>query len=168
MDAIENILTRRSTRKFKDKEIPREALEKIIECAKASPTGMNKQQRLFTVLTKEKDIQKLAKAIGESLHLENYRIYDAKALIIVTVPKDLRLGDADTSTAMENMYLASHALGIGAVWINQLRENNSEKVRDVLREFSIPDDHISFGMCALGYSDEIPTVKERTEKVVFI
>lgn len=30
MDAIENILTRRSTRKFKDKEIPREALEKII------------------------------------------------------------------------------------------------------------------------------------------
>lgn len=96
MDAIENILTRRSTRKFKDKEIPREALEKIIECAKASPTGMNKQQRLFTVLTKEKDIQRLAKAIGESLKLENYRIYDAKALIIVTVPKDLRLGDADT------------------------------------------------------------------------
>lgn len=69
---------------------------------------------------------------------------------------------------MENMYLASHALGIGAVWINQLRENKSEAVREVLNEFSIPDNHISFGMCALGYSDEIPTVKERTEKVVFI
>lgn len=168
MDAIENILTRRSTRKFKDKELPREALEKIVECRKASPTGMNKQQRLFTVLTKEEDIQKLAKAIGDSLELPNYRIYDAKALIIVTVPKDLRLGDADTSTAMENMYLASHALGIGAVWINQLRENNSEVVRKVLSEFKIPEDHISYGMLALGYSDETPKEKERTEKVVFI
>lgn len=168
MDAIENLLTRRSTGKFKDKEIPREALEKIVECGKASPTGMNKQQRLFTVLTKDEDIQKLAKAIGESLELPNYRIYDAKALIIVTVPKDLRLGDADTSTAMENMYLASHALGIGAVWINQLRENNSEIVRKVLNEFKIPEDHISYGMLALGYSDETLKEKERTEKVVFI
>ena len=124
--------------------------------------------KAFTVLTKEEDIQKLAKAIGDSLELQNYRIYDAKALIIVTVPKDLRLGDADTSTAMENMYLASHALGIGAVWINQLRENNSEVVRKVLSEFKIPDEHISYGMLALGYSDETPKEKERTEKIVFI
>lgn len=84
------------------------------------------------------------------------------------MPKDLRLGDADTSTAMENMYLASHALGIGAVWINQLRENNSEIVRKVLNDFKIPGDHISYGMLALGYSDETPKEKERTEKVVFI
>ena len=84
------------------------------------------------------------------------------------MPKDLRLGDADTSTAMENMYLASHALGIGAVWINQLRENNSEVVRKVLNEFKIPEDHISYGMLALGYSDETLKEKERTEKVVFI
>lgn len=168
MDAIENILTRRSIRKFKDKELSIEELEKIVECGKASPTGMNRQQRLFTVLTKEEDIQKLANAIGESLELPNYRIYDAKALIIVTVPKDLRLGDADTSTAMENMYLASHALGIGSVWINQLRENNSAVVRMVLNEFKIPEGHISYGMLALGYSDETPKEKERTEKIVFI
>lgn len=104
MDAIENLLTRRSIRKFKTDEVPRDLLEKIIECAKASPTGMNKQERLFTVVTKEEDIQRLASAIAKSLDRDDYRIYDAKALIIITVPEDLKLGDADTSTAMENIY----------------------------------------------------------------
>lgn len=128
MDAIEMLLTRRSIRKFKTDEVPRETLEKIIKCAKASPTGMNKQERLFTVVTKEEDIQKLAAAIAKSLDRDDYHIYYAKALIIVTVPEDLKLGDADTSTAMENIYLASHALGLASVWINQLRGNKDDGV----------------------------------------
>ena len=45
MDAIEMLLTRRSIRKFKTDEVPKDLLEKIIECAKTSPTGMNKQER---------------------------------------------------------------------------------------------------------------------------
>lgn len=168
MDALENLLTRRSIRKFKDQEVPREILEKIVSCAKASPTAMNTQKRLYTVLTKEEDIQKLAKAIAKSLNRDDYRIYDAKALIIVTVPEDYILGDPDTSTAMENMYLASHALGLGSVWINQLRSNKDEGVREVLTSFKIPTDHISYGMLAIGYADEVPKDKERTEEVVFI
>ncbi len=168
MDAIENLLTRRSIRKFKTDELPRDLLEKIIECAKASPTGMNKQERLFTVVTKEEDIQRLASAIAKSLDRDDYRIYDAKALIIITVPEDLKLGDADTSTAMENIYLASHALGLASVWINQLRGNKDEGVREVLNSFKIPANHISYGLMALGYADEVPKAKERTEKVVYI
>lgn len=161
MDAIEMLLTRRSIRKFKTDEVPKDLLEKIIECAKASPTGMNKQERLFTVVTKEA-------AIAKSLDRDDYHIYYAKALIIVTVPEDLKLGDADTSTAMQNIYLASHALGLASVWINQLRGNKDEGVRKVLSSFKIPENHISYGMMAIGYADEIPKAKERTEKVVYL
>lgn len=168
MDAIENLLTRRSIRKFKSDEVPHDLLEKIIECAKASPTGMNRQERLFTVVTKEDDIQRLAAAIVKSLDKDDYRIYDAKALIIITVPEDLKLGDADTSTAMENIYLASHALGLASVWINQLRGNHDAGVREVLNSFKIPENHISYGLMAIGYADEVPKAKERTEKVVYL
>lgn len=168
MDAIEMLLTRRSIRKFKTDEVPKDLLEKIIECAKASPTGMNKQERLFTVVTKEDDIQRLASAIPKSLDRDDYHIYYAKALIIVTVPEDLKLGDADTSTAMQNIYLASHTLGLASVWINQLRGNKDEGVRKVLSSFKIPENHISYGMMAIGYADEIPKAKERTEKVVYL
>jgi len=168
MDAIENLLTRRSIRKYKADEVPKDLLEKIIECAKASPTGMNRQERLFTVVTKEDDIQRLASAIAKSLDRDDYHIYYAKALIIVTVPEDLKLGDADTSTAMQNIYLASHALGLASVWINQLRGNKDEGVRKVLSSFKIPENHISYGMMAIGYADEVPKAKERTEKVVYL
>ena len=168
MDAIEMLLTRRSIRKYKTDEVPKDLLEKIIECAKASPKGMNKQERLFTVVTKEDDIQRLASAIAKSLDRDDYHIYYAKALIIVTVPEDLKLGDADTSTAMQNIYLASHALGLASVWINQLRGNKDEGVRKVLSSFKIPENHISYGMMAIGYSDEVPKAKERTEKVVYL
>lgn len=168
MDAIKMLLTRRSIRKYKTDEVPKDLLEKIIECAKASPTGMNKQERLFTVVTKEDDIQRLASAIAKSLDRDDYHIYYAKALIIVTVPEDLKLCDADTSTAMQNIYLASHALGLASVWINQLRGNKDEGVREVLSSFKIPENHISYGMMAIGYADEIPKAKERTEKVVYL
>ena len=168
MDAIEMLLTRRSIRKFKTDEVPKDLLEKKIECAKTSPTGMNKQERLFTVVTKEDDIQRLASAIAKSLDRDDYHIYYAKALIIVTVPEDLKLGDADTSTAMQNIYLASHALGLASVWINQLRGNKDEGVRKVLSSFKIPENHISYGMMAIGYADEVPKAKERTEKVVYL
>lgn len=168
MDAIEMLLTRRSIRKYKTDEVPKDLLEKIIECAKASPTGMNRQERLFTVVTKEDDIQRLASAIAKSLDRDDYHIYYAKALIIVTVPEDLKLGDADTSTAMQNIYLASHALGLASVWINQLRGNKDEDVRKVLSSFKIPENHISYGMMAIGYSDKVPKAKERTEKVVYL
>lgn len=168
MDAIEMLLTRRSIRKYKTDEVPKDLLEKIIECAKASPTGMNKQERLFTVVTKDEDIQRLASAIAKSLDRDDYHIYYAKALIIVTVPEDLKLGDADTSTDMQNIYLASHALGLASVWINQLRGNKDEGVRKVLSSFKIPENHISYGMMAIGYSDEVPKAKERTEKVVYL
>lgn len=168
MDAIENLLTRRSIRKYKTDKVPKDLLEKIIECAKASPTGMNRQERLFTVVTKEDDIQRLASAIAKSLDRDDYHIYYAKALIIVTVPEDLKLGDADTSTAMQNIYLASHALGLASVWINQLRGNKDEGVRKVLSSFKIPENHISYVMMAIGYADEVPKAKERTEKVVYL
>lgn len=162
MDAIENLLTRRSIRKFKTDEVPKDLLEKIIECEKTSPTGMNKQERLFTVVTKEDDIQRLASAIAKSLDRDDYHIYYAKALIIVTVPEDLKLGDADTSTAMQNIYLASHALGLASVWINQLRGNKDEGVREVLSSFKIPENHISYGMMAIGYADEV--LKQKKEQ----
>ena len=50
MDAIECILTRRSIRKFLDKEVEQEKIEKIIECGKFAPSALNRQTYHFTVI----------------------------------------------------------------------------------------------------------------------
>ena len=59
MDAIRNMMTRQSVRSFTQEAISKEDLQTIIDCALASPTGKNLQNRLFTVLTKKEDIEKL-------------------------------------------------------------------------------------------------------------
>jgi nitroreductase len=53
------------------------------------------------------------------------------------------------------MFLAAHSLGIGSVWINQLRDiSDKESVRTIFRELGIPDSQVAFGTAALGYAAE--------------
>ena len=55
-EVIKNMLTRVSVRKFTAERVEDEKLKTIVECAKASPTGKNRQMRKFTVVhNREKD-----------------------------------------------------------------------------------------------------------------
>lgn len=168
-EIIENILTRVSVRKFTDQKIETEKLKIIADCAKASPTGMNRQARKFTIVQNREKIQTLASAVAAVLKRSDYRMYDCDALILISFAEDDRFGRCDSACAIENIYLAAHSLGLGCVWINQLRDQcNQPDIRKVLDSFNIPKNHIVCGITALGYPGEQPAVKERTEPVEFI
>ena len=64
---IENLLTRRSTRAFLQKEIPDNELNEILQAAIYAPSGMGKQTWKFTVLCNQEKIQQLAELIGRKL-----------------------------------------------------------------------------------------------------
>ena len=152
-EVIRNLLTRRSVRKFTDKKIPREELDILLKVALAAPSGMNKQTWQFTAVTDEEKIQKLATAVGKALDRENYDIYKPAALIIPSNLRESAWGMEDNACALENIFLAAHSLGIGSVWINQLRHCCDEpEVRAILTEWGIPEDHVVYGIAALGYS----------------
>lgn len=168
-EIIKNMLTRVSVRKFTAERVEDEKLKTIVECAKASPTGKNRQMRKFTVVHNREKIQELAKAVSSVLDIPNYRIYDCDALILISFEEEDRFGYCDSSVAIENIYLAAHALGLGSVWINQLREKcNSPEIRRVLDSFNIPKKHVVCGISAIGYPAEHPEPKTRTEPVEFI
>ena len=62
---------------------------------------------------------------------------------------------------MENIYLASEALGLGCVWINQLKDCfDNPQVRALLTEFGIPENHGVYGCAAVGYRADRPAAKE--------
>ena len=149
-EAIKNMLTRVSVRKFTAEKVEDEKLKTIVECAKASPTGKNRQMRKFTVVHNREKIQELARAVSSVLDIPNYRIYDCDALILISFEEDDRFGYCDSSVAIQNIYLAAHALGLGSVWINQLREKcNSPEIRRVLDSFNIPKNHVVCGISAI-------------------
>lgn len=166
---IENILTRRSVRKFTDAKISREDLELILKTAVYAPSGMNRQTWEFTAVTDRKKLDRFAEIIGKELDREGYSFYNADVLII---PSNVREGfwsKEDNACALENIFLAAHSLGIGSVWVNQLQLiSDRPAVRELLSEWGIPKDHVVYGMAALGYAAEEPSQEVSKKGVIRI
>lgn len=150
---IKNLLTRRSVRRFTERKISWNDLDIILKTGIYAPSGMNMQTIRLTALTDREKIQELAEITGRKLEREGYDFYKPDVLIIPSNKRDSRWGMEDNACAMENMFLAAHSLGIGSVWINQLRDVCDEpEIRDMFREWGIPDDHVVYGAVALGYA----------------
>lgn len=155
-EVINNIYTRRSVRAFAEKKISKEDLEIIADVARYAPSGMNRQEWKFTVVQNKDLIKALAKVITEELDRgPDYNFYGADTLIITTSPREAKYATEDCACALQNMFLAAHSLGIGSVWINQLKGIcDVPEIRDVLRKINIPEDHICNGIAALGYAKD--------------
>ena len=139
-ETIKTILARRSVRSFTDEPIAREDLEAIVACGPWAPSGMNRQEWMFTVVPDRKRIAVLASVIGEVLGREGYDMYCPAAIVIVSHVKESPWGKQDDSCAMENMMLAATSLGIGSVWINQLEGIcDDARIRAQLDAFDIPE-----------------------------
>lgn len=66
-EVMKNILTRRSTRKFTDEQVPKEILKDIVDAALHAPSGMGKQSWSFTVVTNKDVISRLAETMRVAL-----------------------------------------------------------------------------------------------------
>jgi len=155
---IENILTRRSVRRFTEEKISRQDLELILKCAAYAPSGMNKQTWQFTAITDRNKLDEFAAVIGNELGREGYNFYNADVLIIPSNVRDGIWSKEDNACALENIFLAAHSMGIGSVWVNQLQTIcDKPAVRAFLREWGIPEEHVVHGMAALGYAAAPPS-----------
>lgn len=101
MDAIENLMTRRSVRRFTDRRISLEDLETITNAARMAPSGMNRQLWKFTVLKNKELMTELAHRISDSLGRDyQYNFYGPDALILASNAKDNPHGQADCACAL--------------------------------------------------------------------
>jgi nitroreductase len=149
---IENILSRRSFREFQDKPISYDDLQIILECALHAPSAMNKQTWHFTALTDKEEIGALAAAMRRFLRRDDYDFYKPAVLILTSNERDCDFGKEDNACAMENIMLAAHSMGLGSVWINQLNGFSDEpEIKEALMGLDLPDNHIVYGCCAIGY-----------------
>lgn len=168
---IENILSRRSYRAFADKKIEKADLELIAKAGQYAPSAMNRQTFQITVVTNEEVIKKLYTAIPKYMNgidAATYNFYNSKHLMIVSDLASSEIGQMDCACVAENIFLAAESLGIGSVWINQLRNtSDGEEVRAAMTEAGIPADHRAWVICALGYPVEKITHKDKTAKIHF-
>lgn len=151
-EVIRNIKNRRSVRSFSDRVIEKELLCEIADCARYAPSGMNGQPWNFCVVQNPEIIAQLAACVEKGLDRKGYDFYGPNALIIVSCDRDSRFELQDGSGALQNIFLAAASLGIGSVWINQLRNVcDDEDCRRLLTGLGIPENFRVVGTAALGY-----------------
>ncbi|MBR2738580.1 MAG: nitroreductase family protein [Lachnospiraceae bacterium] len=181
---LDLIKTRRSTRKYLDRPVPRELLEQIVEAGRYAPSGGNNQTGHFLVVTDPAVLARLAEMAQEAFAgmevMENtYRSlafaiqaakrggyvfhYHAPTLIIAANKKDYGNNMADTACALENMMLMANALDLGSCWINQLRWLNEDPALLAYeRELGLAEDERVYGAVAVGFADTPDGLPERT------
>lgn len=167
---IQNILTRRSIRKFDDRPVERDILNMILQAGYYAPSGHNMQTWRFTVVENRKKIARLKEAA--LLTAKENRIYCygfENPACVILISNDERNPDGcqDASCAAENIFLAANSYGIGTVWINMLMLLwNKEPVKSILDEFRIPENHQIWCMVAMGYPLSEGTLLAKKKDVV--
>ena len=166
-EALENIKTRRSIRKYKPDMVPQEILDKIIEAGLYAASGMGQQNTIIIQVTNKElrdKISKMNQEIGG--WKEGFDpFYGAPAMLIVLAKKDWPNRVYDGSLVMGNLMLAAHDLGIGSCWIHRAKQEfETDWGKEFLKSFGIQEEYEGIGHCALGYVDgdypKAPAIKE--------
>ena len=150
MDALEAIRKRRSVRSFTGEPIPQEDLEKIVDCGRLAATGSNRQPWDFIVVT-DKDMIARLKVAAQWME-------KAAAIVAVVMDSSSRWWIEDGSAAVENMLIASTALGYGSCWLEGYTLPREEEFKELL---GIPKEKRLLTLVPIGVPVEWPTKEKK-------
>jgi nitroreductase len=160
MEVVRKLIwERRSIRDWIDKPVPDEMIEQILEAGNAAPIGCNLGHLRFVVLTTPEE---------KAMIWSDISTKNAGAIIVVC--HDRRAAQAvchdrivpqnpgfDAAAAGTQMLLMAHALGLGAVWLSELKETSktSDTGEEFRKKYGLPDHievhfHLAVGWTAIG------------------
>lgn len=152
MEVIEALLTRRSIRRYLDQPVSDEHIATILKAGLAAPSAHNRRPYQFVVV-KDKEVKL---ALGKTT-IYGKMLPEAPVIIVVLgnteVQKHHDLLLNDCSAATENILLAVHGLGLGAVWVGIL--NHFGMVNLVSKALKLPEHILPIAMIPIGYPNEV-------------
>lgn len=154
---IENMISRRSVRKFKSDMLPKETINEIIKAGTYAPTGRGMQSPIIVAVTNKKLRDRLsninAQIMGKDDTFDPF--YNAPVVLIVLADKSCPTHVYDGTLVMANLMLSAHSLGVGSCWIHRAKETfETDEFKELLKSLGIKGDYEGIGNCVLGYSDE--------------
>ena len=179
---IDTILSRRSVRKYENKPVAHELLEKIVECGCYAATAMGKQPWHFTVVMDRKVLDRISAANAalakadpntppmvlatiEDGSFDNFR--GAPCAVIMSGEHGQNFADVDCANAVENMALAAESLGLNSCYLASFKPSLLGEAGAAMRaELGIPEGYTPNLALAIGYGAESPEAKPRREGCV--
>ena len=151
---LEMIKKRRSIRKYKQKEVEKEKIHKIMQSALLSPSGKNINPWKFVVVEDKELLLELSKAkTGGSQFLAQVPL----AVVVLTDPEKTDIWIEDASIAATMIMLSAQDSGLGSCWIqirNRMHQDNIKSEKYVKQILKIPDNLAVLCIIAIGYPDE--------------
>ena len=143
---LEAIFARRSIRQYTDDPVSQQDVRTILEAGRWAPSGLNNQPWRFAIVQDSKVKDEIAKQT-------RYReiIRNAPLIIAVFIDNDAgydRTKDCQgIGACLQNMWLATHALDLGGVWLGEILKNK-ERVGEILKA---PENYELMAVLAIGH-----------------
>jgi len=150
MDAMEAILTRRSIRKYTKQPVSDEVLKELLEAAMYAPSASNRQPWCFVVINDRKILNEIPE-----YHPYAQMLKGAPVAILVCCDINLEnkgFGVEDCSAATQNILLAAHAKGLGAVWLGVYPAEPT--VTATKKLLNLPEHITPISLISIGYPAE--------------
>ncbi len=160
----QNILTRASVRAYTEQTVEAEKVEKLLRAGMAAPTARDQRPWHFVVVDDRDVLDSLANTNKHGSMLKK-----APLAIVVCGDMDLALeGIAqdywiqDCSAAIENILLAAHGMGLGAVWTGNYPIE--ERITAVKKVLHLPSEIIPLGTLVIGYPAQKVEPKDKWDE----
>ncbi len=158
MDTLEAILTRRSIRKYTNEPVSEEILETVIRAAMAAPSARNLQPWQFVLIQDRQTLNSVS-----DFHPYAQMLKEAPAAILVCgdlkLESNLEYCMVDCCAATQNLLLAAHAQGLGAVWLGMYPR--PERIDGIQKLLALPDTIHPCALVAIGRPAESPENVDR-------
>jgi nitroreductase len=158
MELLEGIFTRRSIRKYKKEKLSDQQIHTLLKAGMQAPSAMNCQPWHFMIIREEEKLQSIMR-----IHAYAQMLKEAALAILVMTDTELEhdsgYGIVDCGAATQNILLAAHGMGLGAVWIGiHPREARKKALKEL---FHLPGHVQPYALVSVGYPDEVKPAVDR-------
>ena len=154
-DAIHNLLTRRSIRRYSPRPVPEELLDTVLEAGLYAASGMNTQGVRLVAVRDPETVALLSKLNAAVMNATSDPFYGAPCVVVVLADPEIYGGWVeDGALALGNMMNAAHSLGLGSCWIHRAKQVfDAPEGKALLKKWGLPEHLRGVGNCILGYPD---------------
>lgn len=158
MEAMQAIMSRRSVRRFVRRPVGQAEVESLLRAAMQAPSAHNKQPWHFVVIRDRASLEAVPRFHPYARMLPHAEL----AILICGEParedREATLNQ-DCGAAAQNLLLAAHALGLGAVWVGI--HPAAERVESMRSLLGIPTHILPLALIAVGHPAEQPAPEDR-------
>lgn len=158
---LDAISARTSIRAYQDRPVGADTVELLLRAAMSAPSARNRQPWAFIVV----DDKALLRQLADSLPYAQSAAAAPMAVVVCGVLTESQGATnagwwvQDAAAASENLLLAAHAVGLGAVWTGVY--SYEDRVRAVRNVLGLPRHVVPLNVIPIGYPAENPAPKQK-------